>query len=135
MICDTLAMPLERVDAWAVGSAITYARKYALASIVGVAPEDDDAAAVMGERKTTEPGELLTLNGRVSAVKLPKRGTNATVTISGQAFKTADAPNIAIAQQACDTNTEVAISYLAGKWDNRLVEIAEVGSATEEPAL
>jgi hypothetical protein len=90
----------------------------------------------MGERKTTEPGELLTLTGRVSAVKLPKRGTNATVTISGQQFKTGDQPNIVIAQQACDTNTEVTISYLAGKWDNRLVEMAEVGTTNaEEPIL
>ncbi len=32
----------ERFDAQSVGSAITYARRYALAAIVGVCPEDDD---------------------------------------------------------------------------------------------
>lgn len=38
-------MPVSKLDAQAVGSAITYARRYALASIVGVAPEDDDGNA------------------------------------------------------------------------------------------
>lgn len=32
----------EYVDAQAIGSAITYARRYALAAMCGVAPEDDD---------------------------------------------------------------------------------------------
>lgn len=32
-------------DAQAIGSAITYARRYALAAMVGIAPEDDDGAA------------------------------------------------------------------------------------------
>lgn len=38
-------MPVSKLDAQAVGSAITYARRYALASIVGIAPEDDDGNA------------------------------------------------------------------------------------------
>lgn len=35
-------------DPQGVGSATTYARRYALAAIVGVAPEDDDGAAASG---------------------------------------------------------------------------------------
>ncbi len=137
MISGTLAMPIDRMDAWAVSSGVTYARKVALAAIVGVAPEDDDAAAVMGERKTTEPGELLTFTGRISSVKRPKRGgANSTITAGGLAFKTSDDTNTVTAEHACDTNTEVTISYLAGKWDNRLVEIAEVGNSNApEPPL
>lgn len=38
-------MPVSKLDAQAVGSAITYARRYALAAIVGIAPEDDDGNA------------------------------------------------------------------------------------------
>lgn len=38
-------MPVSKLDAQAVGSAITYARRYALASIVGIAPEDEDGNA------------------------------------------------------------------------------------------
>jgi hypothetical protein len=40
-----LTIPLGKVDAQAYGSAVTYARRYALAAFVGVAPEDDDGAA------------------------------------------------------------------------------------------
>lgn len=36
------SMPVSKVDAQAVGSAITYGRRYALAAMVGVAPEEDD---------------------------------------------------------------------------------------------
>jgi hypothetical protein len=39
------SMPVSKVDAQAVGSAITYGRRYALAAMVGVAPEDDDGNA------------------------------------------------------------------------------------------
>ena len=45
---DTLAVPVTKVDAQGVGSAITYARRYALAAVTGVAPEDDDANAAVG---------------------------------------------------------------------------------------
>lgn len=41
-ISSRYSMPVSKVDAQAVGSAITYARRYALAAIVGIAPEDDD---------------------------------------------------------------------------------------------
>lgn len=44
-------MPLVKIDPQAVGSAITYARRYALAAIVGVASEvDDDGEAAMGRK-------------------------------------------------------------------------------------
>lgn len=42
---ETLRMPVVKTDAQKVGSAITYARRYALAAFVGVAPEDDDGNA------------------------------------------------------------------------------------------
>ena len=42
---STLSMPLEAKDPHSIGSAITYARRYALSAMCGVAPEDDDGAA------------------------------------------------------------------------------------------
>lgn len=45
-------MPVSKLDAQAVGSAITYARRYALASIVGIAPEDDDGNAAASSKPT-----------------------------------------------------------------------------------
>ncbi|MGB4031208.1 MAG: ERF family protein [Tenuifilaceae bacterium] len=41
----TCTMPLPKNDPQGYGSAMTYARRYALAAMVGVCPEDDDAEA------------------------------------------------------------------------------------------
>ena len=65
----TLTIPLGKADAQAYGSATPYARRYALAAVVGIAPEDDDgnaatAAAPKAERNITPlrsgPGERKT---------------------------------------------------------------------------
>ena len=42
-ISGTLVMPATKEDPQIYGSAMTYARRYALAAMVGVCPEDDDA--------------------------------------------------------------------------------------------
>lgn len=42
---ETLTIPLGKVDAQGYGSATTYARRYALAAMAGIAPEDDDGNA------------------------------------------------------------------------------------------
>lgn len=47
-------MPVSKLDAQAVGSAITYARRYALSAVVGIAPEDDDGNAAAAA-KTAKP--------------------------------------------------------------------------------
>ena len=44
-------------DPQALGSALTYARRYALAAIVGVAPEDDDGEAAVGRGKEKDKGK------------------------------------------------------------------------------
>lgn len=44
-ISGSLTMTSASATPQAIGSAITYARRYALCSIVGIAPEDDDGAA------------------------------------------------------------------------------------------
>ena len=42
-ICSRYVMPIpDKLTPQAVGSAITYARRYALSAIVGIAPDDDD---------------------------------------------------------------------------------------------
>lgn len=47
---ETLTIPLAKVDAQGYGSATTYARRYALAAIVGVAPDDDDGNAAVAAK-------------------------------------------------------------------------------------
>ncbi len=44
-ISGALILPVGKNDAQGVGSAITYARRYALAGFAGVCPEDDDGNA------------------------------------------------------------------------------------------
>lgn len=41
-VASSLTMPVAQPTAQGIGSAITYARRYALAALVGVAPDDDD---------------------------------------------------------------------------------------------
>jgi ERF superfamily len=42
---DTTSTMLANADPQSIGSAVTYLRRYALAAVAGVAPEDDDAEA------------------------------------------------------------------------------------------
>ena len=56
-----LLVPVMKADAQGYGSAITYARRYALAAAVGVAPEDDDGNAAAAARPTANqvlPGAM-----------------------------------------------------------------------------
>ncbi len=55
---SSITMPVKKWDCQGIGSAITYARRYALAAMVGVAPEDDDddgEAAVNYHQKAQPP--------------------------------------------------------------------------------
>ena len=72
----TLSIPLTKADAQGYGSAVTYARRYALAAVVGVCPEDDDgnaaakfAPADMNADRITEKqeGDLIALADEVGA--------------------------------------------------------------------
>lgn len=55
-ITSNLLMPLAKRDPQGVGSAITYGRRYALAAIVGLVTDDDDAEAAMGRQKAGSQG-------------------------------------------------------------------------------
>lgn len=52
---DTFSLPPTKADPQGYGSAITYMRRYALAAIVGVAPEDDDGNAASGGQGSGKP--------------------------------------------------------------------------------
>jgi hypothetical protein len=47
-IRSRLFLPVSKPDAQGFGSALTYARRYALSSMVGVCPDDDDANEAVG---------------------------------------------------------------------------------------
>lgn len=58
---SSLEMPVTKQDPQGYGSAITYARRYALGAIVGIAPEDDDGNAASGgdKKPTIEPKKMI----------------------------------------------------------------------------
>ena len=57
-------------DPQGLGSALTYARRYALAAMVGVAPEEDDGEAAMGRAaQANAPVAVKPLNAMKAAVR------------------------------------------------------------------
>lgn len=48
MMISTLMIPVAKKDAQGIGSSITYARRYALSSIIGLTQKDDDGEGSVG---------------------------------------------------------------------------------------
>ena len=71
-IRGTLRMKPVKSDPQGIGSAITYARRYALAAIVGVAPEDDDGNAAGGKHDNKQPPPSGEFNAPVPPPVKPK---------------------------------------------------------------
>ncbi len=55
-ISETLRLPVGKWDAHGIGSAITYARRYGLMAILGIAAEDDDGNAAVEKTFVTVAG-------------------------------------------------------------------------------
>lgn len=66
-IASKLVFVPVKDDPQGLGSALTYARRYGLSAIVGIAPEDDDAEASHGRGETKVEGTP------VKTVPLPQR--------------------------------------------------------------
>ena len=56
-ISNICSAPVSKQDAQGVGSAITYLRRYSLAAFAGIAQEDDDANAAVGQRQAPAPAK------------------------------------------------------------------------------
>lgn len=63
----TLPMPVGKRDAHSVGSAISYARRYSLMAVVGIAQEDDD-----GNKASEREASVETI-GSEAAIRLDER--------------------------------------------------------------
>jgi len=62
-ISSTFSVPVSKADAQGFGSAVTYARRYSYAAIVGIAPVDDDGTQAVAVAPTVA----------AKAVKLPAK--------------------------------------------------------------
>lgn len=54
MMASTLSVPVTKKDAQGVGAAITYARRYAMSSVIGLAQADDDAESTVNHDEPVE---------------------------------------------------------------------------------
>jgi len=133
---DTLAVPLTRVDAQGVGSAITYARRYSLMALVGVAPDDDDANAAVGatgeKHIRREPKSAVeTATVKVLGITQRQAGTDTKFIISADdrntygTFVKAHAETAKSAQQA---GLAVTLQYRQDSYGRTVVSIEEVGA-------
>lgn len=70
---DSMSMPTGKGDAQAVGSAVTYGRRYALMALLGLAPDDDDGAAASRQapaaRRATPPANVNADTGEIDPNK------------------------------------------------------------------
>lgn len=67
-ISSTLRMRPTKADPQGVGSALTYARRYSLAAMVGVAPEDDDGNAASRPAETITQEQARNIRDRLDAM-------------------------------------------------------------------
>ena len=64
-ISSIFSMPVSKLDAQGVGSAITYARRYSFAATIGIAPmEDDDGNQAVNAAPKQEKNEKIK-NGKI----------------------------------------------------------------------
>jgi hypothetical protein len=64
-IRETAKAPLTKADAQGVGSVLTYLRRYSLAAVASVAPEDDDGNAGSHRQETHERPADVDANGEI----------------------------------------------------------------------
>lgn len=96
-LSERTSIPVAKADAQAVGSAITYARRYALQAVLAVPSADDDGNAAAGkddtveDSVTTSPSEFLTVT-RVQEATTQKGTLRYMILFSdGKEFSTLDA--------------------------------------------
>lgn len=75
---DSLTMPTGQNTAQAVGSAITYGRRYSLMAVLGLAPDDDDGAAAShapkpATRRAAPPAPVVAGDGEAATDKQIQR--------------------------------------------------------------
>lgn len=159
-MADTLAVVLARLDAQSIGSAITYARRFSLGAVAGVAPDDDDGEAatsastprVVGKSAPAAtapaptavpppaPGpapadEVERATGKVLGIVARKvaNGERFVITLSNQhTYATFQRRLAETAKLAREAGTEVEIQYKATRYGNEAVAIVDLSQPEPE---
>ena len=153
-LADTLAVPVSRADAQGVGSAITYARRYALAAFVGVAPDDDDddgeaavSAPVDREREPYGPAKesrdrepeapIEVERGKVADIVQRRAANNAiryVVTLAnGHKYASFRKTFAETAKAAREAGSEVEVAFRQTRFGPDIVNLVDL--SIEEPPI
>lgn len=146
-LSDIFAVPVSRPDAQGVGSALTYARRYTLAAVVGVAPDDDDGegavargSAEASERKPLPPKRPVEL-GRVTVkvLGIVQRATSngsMKFIITGddrQTYATFKEQIAKDAKAAQEAGLPVEIAYKTSEYGRDVVTLTETDKVEQVP--
>lgn len=140
-IADTLAMPIVTPNPQGVGSALTYARRYALAAFVGVAPAgDDDDGAGGGDGRPSTPPPPVRESATVHVLGIVKRaGVNGrdVFVISGddeRTYQTGTLAHATTAKAAKAANHGIEITFVKNPGGGREI-VALRAAPGDDPAL
>lgn len=75
-MAETLRMPLSKQDAQGVGSAITYARRYGIMSMLCLASDDDDGNAAVESARAEKPDPAVTKKIASTGAEEAQKGLN-----------------------------------------------------------
>ena len=106
-------LPIVKRDPQAAGSAITYARRYALQSIAGIPTADDDAEAAM-QRNSVQAKPVKPSNTKPSTAKTTEKkklGGETKIENEEQAFETAEAMLAVAKSMHSDSEESLADFY------------------------
>lgn len=96
-----MVMPLPKADPQGYGSALTYARRYALATMVGLVTEvDDDAESAMGRERQSRANQNTNLHQLESQLRVDTRGQQTKISnrTGGQQVSRSSFDDFAVAQ-------------------------------------
>jgi ERF superfamily len=148
---DTASTMLSTGDPQAVGSAITYLRRYALAAVAGVAPEDDDAEAATTTHAaqavpkpqtpaprlsdTLPPGPVGIVKVQTQATKNPAVQRHSITLTDGRLVTTINEWLGALAVEAQRGEVPVYVKTKETKYGVELVTMTRADQETPEPPL
>ena len=124
-VSATLHMRPSKSDPQGIGSAITYARRYALLAMTGAAPEDDDGNAASGPRQESRPTPLRTepkpptLNERADRLVASLKAVDTAAALT-KAFSLASGLCADLDQSDPERLAEITTLY-----DERLAQLSE----------
>lgn len=107
-------------DPQSLGSAITYARRYAMSAIVGIAPEDDDGETAMG-RKQEKPKAIPSEPAQSNLGPVPmtdKQRAKLWATMKGD-------------KELTDTEARTFMAWVQARPESEVIDITKDGKATK----